>query len=78
MVFGKPNSLLLERVRRKYRADQMAVVGDQLYTDGDMARNVGWDFICVLSGETTREQIGELGEGEFPSLLVKDLGALLT
>jgi hypothetical protein len=39
---------------------------------------VGCDFICVLSGETTREQIDELSEDEFPSLIVKDLGDLLT
>jgi ribonucleotide monophosphatase NagD (HAD superfamily) len=43
-----------------------------------MARNVGCEFICVLSGETTRERIDELCEDEFPSLIVKDLGDLLT
>jgi ribonucleotide monophosphatase NagD (HAD superfamily) len=77
-VFGKPNPLLLERVTAQYRPDQMVVVGDRLYTDRTMARNVECDFICVLSGETTRERIDELGEGEFPSLIVKDLGDLLT
>jgi ribonucleotide monophosphatase NagD (HAD superfamily) len=56
----------------------MVVVGDRLYTDMTMARNVGCDFICVLSGETTRKRIDELGEDEFPSLIVKDLGDLLT
>lgn len=77
-VFGKPNPLLLERVTAQYRPGQMVVVGDRLYTDRTMARNVGCDFICVLSGETTRERIDELGEDEFPSLIVKDLGDLLT
>jgi 4-nitrophenyl phosphatase len=77
-VFGKPNPLLLERVTAQYRPSEMAVVGDRLYTDGQMARNVGCDFICVLSGETTRERIDELSEDEFPSLIVKDLGDLLT
>jgi ribonucleotide monophosphatase NagD (HAD superfamily) len=43
-----------------------------------MAQNVGCDCICVLSGETTREQIDELRAKEFPSLIVKDLGDLLT
>jgi len=76
-VFGKPNPLLLERVTARYRPSQMVVVGDRLYTDGRMARNVGCDFICVLSGETTRERIDELREDEFPSLIVKDLGDLL-
>jgi HAD superfamily hydrolase (TIGR01450 family) len=77
-VFGKPNPLLLERVTAQYLPGQMAVVGDRLYTDRRMARNVGCDFICVLSGETTRERIDELSEDEFPSLIVKDLGDLLT
>jgi ribonucleotide monophosphatase NagD (HAD superfamily) len=56
----------------------MVVVGDRMYTDRQMARNVGCDFICVLSGETTREQIDELSEEGFPSLIVKDLEDLLT
>jgi 4-nitrophenyl phosphatase len=56
----------------------MVVVGDRLYTDRQMAHNVGCDFVCVLSGETTRERIDELSEDEFPSLIVKDLGDLLT
>jgi HAD superfamily hydrolase (TIGR01450 family) len=77
-VFGKPNPLLLERVTAQYRPGEMVVVGDRLYTDREMARNVGCDFICVLSGETTRERIDELSEEEFPSLIVRDLGDLLT
>jgi hypothetical protein len=38
---------------------------------------MGCDFICVLSGETTREQIDKLSEDDFPALIVKDLGDLL-
>jgi len=78
MIFGKPNPLLLERVTAKYKPGEMVVVGDRLYTDRQMARNVRCDFICVLSGETTRERIDELSEDEFPSLIVRDLGDLLT
>jgi 4-nitrophenyl phosphatase len=77
-VFGKPNPLLLERVTGRYLPGDIVVAGDRLYTDRQMARNVGCDFICVLSGETTRERIDELNEDEFPSLIVKDLGDLLT
>jgi len=76
-IFGKPNPLLLERVTAQYRPSEMVVVGDRLYTDRIIARNVGCEFICVLSGETTRERIDELSEDEFPSLIVKDLGDLL-
>ncbi len=77
-VFGKPSPRLLEHVTEQCGRDRMAIVGDRLYTDGKMARNVGCSFICVLSGETTREQIEDLSEEEFPSLIVKDLGELLT
>jgi HAD superfamily hydrolase (TIGR01450 family) len=77
-VFGKPSARLLQRIAEQYGVDHMAVVGDRLYTDGKMAHNVGCSFICVLSGETTREQIDDLDEDEFPTLIVKDLGELLT
>jgi hypothetical protein len=30
-----------------------------------MARNVGCELVCVVSGETTRERDGELNEDEF-------------
>jgi HAD superfamily hydrolase (TIGR01450 family) len=78
MIFGKPNPLLIEAIKNRYQLSQMAVVGDRLYTDNQMAQNVGCDFICVLSGETTREQIENLSESEVPSLVVQDLGTLLT
>jgi len=77
-VFGKPSPRLLESVTEQCGADHLAIVGDRLYTDGKMAHNVGCSFICVLSGETTREQIDDLDGDEFPTLIVKDLGELLT
>ncbi|MEI7827243.1 MAG: HAD-IIA family hydrolase [Euryarchaeota archaeon] len=77
VVFGKPSPRLVERVTEQCGEDHMAIVGDRLYTDGKMAHNVGCRFICVLSGETTREQIDDLGEDEFPALIVRDLGELL-
>jgi HAD superfamily hydrolase (TIGR01450 family) len=78
VVFGKPSAGLVGRVTERCGRDHIAIVGDRLYTDGRMARNVGCSYICVLSGETTREQIDVLGEDEFPSLIVRDLGELLT
>ena len=78
VVFGKPRPRLVERVTELYGVHHLAIVGDRLYTDGKMARNVGCSFVCVLSGETTREQIDDLSEDEFPALIVRDLGELLT
>ena len=77
VVFGKPSARLVKRATERCGRDHMAIVGDWLYTDGRMARNVGCSYGCVLSGETTREQIDGLGEDEFPTLIVKDLGDLL-
>jgi len=67
----------LERVTEHYGVNHMAIVGDRLYTDGKMGHNIGCSFICVLSGETTREQIDDLEGDEFLTLIVKDLGKLL-
>ncbi|MGZ4846230.1 MAG: HAD-IIA family hydrolase [Halobacteriota archaeon] len=78
VVFGKPSAGLVGRATERCGRDHMAIVGDRLYTDGRMARNVGCSYICVLSGETTREQIDGLCEDEFPSLIVRDLGDLLS
>jgi HAD superfamily hydrolase (TIGR01450 family) len=78
VVFGKPSARLVEPATALYGRDRMAIVGDRLYTDGKMARNVACSFVCVLSGETTREQIDGLDQDEFPTLIMKDLGELLT
>ncbi|MGZ4892154.1 MAG: HAD hydrolase-like protein [Halobacteriota archaeon] len=48
---------------------QMVAIRDRLHADRQMARKMGCDFICVLSGETTRERRDELSEDELPSLI---------
>ena len=52
-VFGKPSPTLLAPVLERFSKEQVAVVGDRLYTDKAIADNAGVDFVCVLSGETT-------------------------
>lgn len=56
-VLGKPHPSMLEGVmtRHELRPEQIAVVGDRLYTDMAMARSAGAMGILVLTGETTRE-----------------------
>ncbi|MBO7721843.1 MAG: HAD hydrolase-like protein [Kiritimatiellae bacterium] len=56
-VFGKPSPTLLAPVLAKFKPEEIAVVGDRLYTDKAIADNAGVDFVCVLSGETTREDL---------------------
>lgn len=56
-VFGKPSPSLLKTVLDEFSPDEIAVVGDRLYTDKAIADNAGVDFVCVLSGETTKEDL---------------------
>ena len=72
-VFGKPSPSLLAPVLRQFAPQQIAVVGDRLYTDKAMADNAGVDFVCVLSGETTRESLSAYC-GTPPAVVVETLG----
>ena len=56
-VFGKPSPTLLAPVLARFRPEEIAVVGDRLYTDKAIADNAGVDFVCVLSGETTQSDL---------------------
>lgn len=56
-VFGKPSPTLLAPVLERFAPEEIAVVGDRLYTDKAVADNAGVDFVCVLSGETTRDDL---------------------
>lgn len=58
-VFGKPSKNLIESIIRKYGKENIAIVGDRIYTDKKLADNSNIDFITVLSGETTRFDISQ-------------------
>lgn len=68
-VFGKPSPSLLKTVLDRFAAEEIAVVGDRLYTDKAIADNAGVDFVCVLSGETTKEDL-EKYTGTAPAIVV--------
>ena len=69
-VFGKPSPTLLAPVLAQFAPEEIAVVGDRLYTDKAIADNAGVDFVCVLSGETT---LGDLKayRGTPPAIVVE-------
>ena len=69
-VFGKPSPTLLAPVLEKFRHEEIAMVGDRLYTDKAIADNAGVDFVCVLSGETTPTDL-EKYTGTPPSVVVE-------
>lgn len=74
LVFGKPNTLVLSPLLRRFRKDEMVMVGDRLTTDKVLAENAGIDFILVLSGEARREDLPRLERQ--PTLVLEDLGPL--
>ena len=58
-VIGKPNRLLLDMAASQMgiQPDEIAMVGDRLYTDMRMAWDNNIPSILVLSGETTMEDL---------------------
>ena len=77
MIFGKPNKVMLESMKTRYNDEEVVVVGDRLKTDKKLADNLNYDFVCVLSGETKREDVEMLKENDYPSMVIKNLGELL-
>ena len=74
-IFGKPNLEMVYHVMacRRIKRKDTVVVGDRLYTDMELARRIGCDFICVLSGETRREDC----DNDRPDLIVKDVSKII-
>ena len=54
-VFGKPDPAMLTGIMARHglAANEIAMVGDRLYTDIAMARNAGAHGVLVLTGEAT-------------------------
>lgn len=72
IVFGKPNTLILSLLLKRFQREEMVMVGDRLSTDKQLAENAGIDFILVLSGEAGREDL--LTQERQPTLVVDHLG----
>ncbi|MEG3055272.1 MAG: HAD-IIA family hydrolase [Methanoculleus sp.] len=76
-IFGKPNVEMLSDIIQDQgiNLDSIVIIGDRLYTDMKLARSVGCDFICVLSGDTRREDIEQTEN--FPDLILDDVSHLI-
>lgn len=61
-VIGKPNKEMVESALLKLALppNQVAMVGDRLYTDMKMAHDFGLISILVLSGETKEEDLSNI------------------
>ena len=78
IVLGKPDPTMLQDIMRRHglAPDEVAMVGDRIYTDMAMARNAGAVGILVLSGETTREMLDSAPAGESPDFIFENVGEL--
>jgi NagD protein len=80
VVLGKPDPAMLRGIlaRHALRPNQIAMVGDRIYTDLAMAHRAGTMGVLVLSGEATAEEAARAEPAPdlvLPSLA--ELGALL-
>jgi HAD superfamily hydrolase (TIGR01457 family) len=59
LVVGKPNRLIVEAaaVKMKLPVNQLAMIGDRLYTDIALGQTSGITTVLVLSGETKIEDL---------------------
>lgn len=76
ITLGKPDPNMLTGIlaRHGLRADEIAMAGDRIYTDIEMARNAGALGVLVLSGETTLE-VAEQAEHR-PDLIAENISVL--
>jgi NagD protein len=75
-VLGKPDPQMLRGIleRHSLRPENLAMVGDRLYTDMAMARKAGALGVLVLTGETTAAEAQ--AHSPAPDLIVSDLSDL--
>jgi phosphoglycolate/pyridoxal phosphate phosphatase family enzyme len=73
-IVGKPFPPLFEAARRRAGGVRPLVIGDRLDTDIEGATRLGWDSLLVLTGVTSR---GDLGHGPRPTYVAEDVSALL-
>src|SRR4051812_45257736 len=78
VVPGKPSPLMLETVFAGYALapQEVALVGDRLYTDIRMARDAGSIAVLTLTGETKRADVDACPMAQRPDLIIENLGEL--
>lgn len=76
ITLGKPDPNMLSGIlaRHGLQPDQIAMVGDRIYTDVAMAQNAGAVGVLVLSGETTLEVAGQAERQ--PDIIAENIGVL--
>lgn len=76
VVIGKPDPQMLDGIIHQYglKPNEIAMVGDRIYTDVKMAKNAGALGVLVLSGEATISNVQQ--STVKPDIVAKDLAEL--
>lgn len=76
LVLGKPHPIMLDGILRRHelQPQELAMVGDRLSTDIEMAKTVGAMGVLVLTGEATLDDAKRYPN--VPDLIVADLAEL--
>jgi NagD protein len=75
---GKPSPAMLDSVRDAHRLapNEVAMVGDRIYTDIRMARDAGAVAVLTLTGEANRAGIEAVPDEHRPHFVIEHLGEL--
>lgn len=76
-VIGKPSTYMLKMIMKehKLRKEELVVVGDRFDMDIAMAKKAGIKSVLVLSGVSSREDVGRNGNAK-PDLVLGSLSEL--
>ncbi len=76
--FGKPDKKMVEIIADKFSLNhsELLMIGDRLYTDIALGKNAGIATICVLSGESSKEDIAS--SEHKPDFVINSIKDLLT
>lgn len=76
ITLGKPDPNMLSGILNRYglQPDQIAMVGDRIYTDIEMAHNAAAMGVLVLSGETTLD-VADKADKQ-PHIICDNIGVL--
>ena len=77
LYIGKPDSFMIDFAvqRSPFSKKDALVIGDRLYTDIASGVNAGVDTVCVLSGESTEQDIEE--SNIKPTYVYRDIKEIL-
>ena len=74
-IFGKPYREMIEPHLDGIDTKDVVIIGDRIYTDMQLAKNIHCDFILVLSGETKFHDLHKVDYDKW--MFVNEIGELV-